>query len=228
MRSIPANQSRAVLFAIDAHMFFFVFFARPCQRATDGRYLVLFFLVYLVFVVAGLGWLEPRPSFIRHGSLISQPLKALCKSSRCKWSLCKWAVCKRVGPFPVASSIGFFSASTVFFSIIFFSFFFFLFRKAASTKEKKKILKKKSFQNEIQLNGLDSGRDLERSSGLGTKISNNKKKTEKPIKRIPSRPVSDWNSREKAENSLPVSVVFFCSTEWTLLQKNPVKSVKTR
>ena len=55
MRSIPANQSRAVLFAIDAHMFFFVFFARPCQRATDGRYLVLFFLVYLVFVVAGLG-----------------------------------------------------------------------------------------------------------------------------------------------------------------------------
>ena len=63
-----------------------------------------------------------------------------------------------------------------FFSIIFFSFFFFLFRKAASTKEKKKILKKKSFQNEIQLNGLDSGRDLERSSGLGTKISNNKKK----------------------------------------------------
>ena len=111
------------------------------------------------------------------------------------------------------------------FSFLFFSSFF---GRPPRQKKRKKYKKKKSFQNEIQLNGLDSGRDLERSSGLGTKISNNKKKTEKPIKRIPSRPVSDWNSREKAENSLPVSVVFFCSTEWTLLQKNPVKSVKTR
>ena len=228
MRSIPANQSRAVLFAIDAHMFFFVFFARPCQRATDGRYLVLFFLVYLVFVVAGLGWLEPRPSFIRHGSLISQPLKALCKSSRCKWSLCKWAVCKRVGPFPVASSIGFFSASTVFFSIIFFSFFFFLFRKAASTKEKKKILKKKSFQNEIQLNGLDSGRDLERSSGLGTKISNNKKKPRNQSKESRHAQFLIGIQRKKKKIRCPFRWFFFCSTEWTLLQKNPVKSGKTR
>ena len=106
------------------------------------------------------------------------------------------------------------------FSFLFFSSFF---GRPPRQKKRKKYKKKKSFQNEIQLNGLDSGRDLERSSGLGTKISNNKKKTEKPIKRIPSRPVSDWNSTKKEENSLPVSVVFFLFNGMDVIAKKSGK-----
>ena len=70
----------------------------------------------------------------------------------------------------------FFGLYGFFFQLFSFLFFSSFFGRPPRQKKRKKYKKKKSFQNEIQLNGLDSGRDLERSSGLGTKISNNKKK----------------------------------------------------